>query len=134
MSDDEKITKTYKLLVNGQDIEVDAATLAVSEKRVKRYLKKLMRVSKEQTHSNRAFWADIIMFNILTDKIIKKASPFVIENAVAPLELKKKTSEEVKSVFDNVRSSYEKALSDEYMYGDELFKEDDETGEGDDYI
>lgn len=122
--DNEKITKTYRLIINGQDVVVDAATLAVSEKRVKRYLKKLLAASKENTKSTRAFWGDIIMLNLLTDKILKNANPFTIEKAVSPLQYTRGKSKEVMESLDNVKSQYAKALSSEYMYGDELLKEE----------
>lgn len=124
--DEEKVTKTYRIMINGQDIVVDAATLAVSEKRVKRYIKKLMDVSKEQTKSNRAFWADMIMLNLMTDKILKKASPFMIEQAVAPLSYVKAKGKQRDDMMKEIKEQYEKALSDS-PFDDEIRRQRSEN-------
>lgn len=124
--DEEKVTKTYRIMINGQDIVVDAATLAVSEKRVKRYIKKLMDVSKEQTKSNRAFWADMIMLNLMTDKILKKASPFMIEQAVAPLFYVKAKGKQRDDMMKEIKEQYEKALSDS-PFDDEIRRQRSEN-------
>lgn len=124
--DEEKVTKTYRIMINGQDIVVDAATLAVSEKRVKRYIKKLMDVSKEQTKSNRAFWADMIMLNLMTDKILKKSSPFMIEQAVAPLSYVKAKGKQRDDMMKEIKEQYEKALSDS-PFDDEIRRQRSEN-------
>lgn len=124
--DEEKVTKTYRIMINGQDIVVDAATLAVSEKRVKRYIKKLMDASKEQTKSNRAFWADMIMLNLMTDKILKKASPFMIEQAVAPLSYVKAKGKQRDDMMKEIKEQYEKALSDS-PFDDEIRRQRSEN-------
>lgn len=88
---------SYWIVVNGQDIEVDAATLLVSEKRVKRYIDKLKRLSFEKTGSLRGFWGDIIMFNVVTNKLLKTADPFKLERMLHPLKCKENTDGEKKS-------------------------------------
>lgn len=81
-------SKMYDLVLNGTSIQVDACTLLFASHRVKKYLKFLLDSSKSKTQSNRAFWADIIILSIITNKILVKANPYIIEKILNPTKYK----------------------------------------------
>jgi len=78
--------KTYKLMINKWDVELCAKTLNVSRKRVERYLNALMRTALRDHHSLRMFWSDVIMLNLITNKLLKQADPRTIERILKPVE------------------------------------------------
>lgn len=84
--------KVYDITFGGTPIEVDACTMVMASDRVKRYLNILLEESQSQTGSNRCFWADIIMLNVLTTKIINKASPYKVERMLNPVKYHTKSA------------------------------------------
>lgn len=78
--------KTYKVMINKWDVELCAKTLNVSRKRVERYLNALMKTAARDNHSLRLFWSDVIMLNLITNKLLKQADPQMIEKILSPIE------------------------------------------------
>ena len=77
--------KTYKMMINKWDVELCAKTLNVSKRRVERYLGALMRASVRDHKSLRIFWSDVIMLNLITNKLLKQADPKTIEKILSPV-------------------------------------------------
>lgn len=78
--------KTYRVMLNKWDVELCARTLNISRKRTERYLKALMNKVIKEHGSLRFFWSDVIMMNIITNKLLKAADPREIERILAPKE------------------------------------------------
>ena len=76
--------KTYRISVNGQEIEVCAKTMNISRKRCTAYLNKLMSRTKDEYGSYRFFWADVIMLNMITNRILYHSDPNHIQQVIAP--------------------------------------------------
>jgi len=76
--------KTYRISVNGQEIEVCAKTMNISRKRCTAYLNKLMSRTKGEYGSYRFFWADVIMLNMITNRILYHSDPNHIQKVIAP--------------------------------------------------
>ncbi len=76
--------KTYRMNIGGQEVELCAKTLNISRKRCLAYLKGLLKKTKEDYGSQRFFWADIIMLNMLTNRILYHADPKHIEQVIYP--------------------------------------------------
>lgn len=76
--------KTYRISVNGQEIEVCAKTMNISRKRCTAYLNKLMSRTKDEYGSYRFFWADVIMLNMITNRILYHSDPNHIQKVIAP--------------------------------------------------
>jgi len=76
--------KTYRISVNGQEIEVCAKTMNISRKRCTAYLNKLMSRTKDEYGSYRFFWADVIMLNMITNRILYHSDPNHIQKLIAP--------------------------------------------------
>lgn len=77
--------KTYKMMINKWDVELCAKTLNVSKRRVERYLSALMRAAVRDHKSLRIFWSDVIMLNLITNKLLKQADPKTIEKILSPV-------------------------------------------------
>lgn len=77
--------KTYKVMLNKWDVDLCAKTLNVSRRRVERYLNALMKTTLRDHHSLRMFWSDVIMMNLITNKLLKQADPQRIEKILAPV-------------------------------------------------
>lgn len=76
--------KTYRISVNGQEIEVCAKTMNISRKRCTAYLNKLLSRTKDEYGSYRFFWADVIMLNMITNRILYHSDPNHIQTVIAP--------------------------------------------------
>lgn len=70
--------KTYRLMLNGQDIRISASAMARSRKRAAVVIKALM-PQKGKKNTPKRFWMDIIVLNIMTTKILKKANPYELD-------------------------------------------------------
>ncbi len=82
--------KTYKIMLNKWDVELCAKTLNVSRRRVERYLNTLMKSAIRDHKSLRMFWSDVIMLNLITNKLLKTADPQSIEKILSPVEDKER--------------------------------------------
>lgn len=78
--------KTYKVMLNKWDVELCAKTLNVSRRRVERYLNALMKTAIRDNKSLRLFWSDVIMLNLITNKLLKTADPQMIEKILSPVD------------------------------------------------
>ena len=82
--------KTYKIMLNKWDVDLCAKTLNVSRKRVERYLNALMETAIRDHKSLRMFWSDVIMLNLITNKLLKSADPRTIEKILSPVDDKER--------------------------------------------
>lgn len=78
--------KTYRIMLNKWDVELCAKTLNVSRRRVERYLNALMKTAVRDNKSLRLFWSDVIMLNLITNKLLKTADPQMIEKILSPVD------------------------------------------------
>lgn len=78
--------KTYKIMLNKWDVDLCAKTLNVSRRRVERYLNALMKTAIRDHKSLRMFWSDVIMLNLITNKLLKSADPQTIEMILSPVD------------------------------------------------
>lgn len=78
--------KTYRIMLNKWDVELCAKTLNVSRRRVERYLNVLMKTAVRDNKSLRLFWSDVIMLNLITNKLLKTADPQTIEKILSPVD------------------------------------------------
>ena len=78
--------KTYKIMPNKWDVDLCAKTLDVSRRRVERYLNALMKTAIRDHKSLRMFWSDVIMLNLITNKLLKSADPQTIEKILSPVD------------------------------------------------
>lgn len=78
--------KTYRIMLNKWDVELCAKTLNVSRRRVERYLNALMKTAVRDNKSLRLFWSDVIMLNLITNKLLKTADPQTIEKILSPVD------------------------------------------------
>ena len=78
--------KTYKIMLNKWDVDLCAKTLNVSRRRVERYLNALMKTAVRDHKSLRMFWSDVIMLNLITNKLLKSADPQTIEKILSPVD------------------------------------------------
>lgn len=76
--------KTYRMNINGQEVRLCAKTMNISRKRCMAYLNSLLKKTKEEYGSYRFFWADVIMLNMLTNRIIYHADTAHIEQVLRP--------------------------------------------------
>ena len=76
--------KTYKIIINHNETEVPAKALDISRKRVISYFHLLLKKIEKKPGFLRLFWSDIIMFNILTTKMLKNTDPIVINQIINP--------------------------------------------------
>ena len=81
--------KTYRMIIGGREVHLCAKTMNISRKRCLAYLKTLLKKTKEEYGSERFFWADVIMLNMLTNRILYYADHKHIEKIVYPKETKK---------------------------------------------
>ena len=82
--------KTYKIMLNKWDVDLCAKTLNVSRRRVERYLNALMKTAVRDHKSLRMFWSDVIMLNLITNKLLKSADPQTIEKILSPVDDKER--------------------------------------------
>ncbi len=82
--------KTYKIMLNKWDVDLCAKTLNVSRRRVERYLNALMKAAIRDHKSLRMFWSDVIMLNLITNKLLKSADPQTIEKILSPVDDKER--------------------------------------------
>jgi len=82
--------KTYKIMLNKWDVDLCAKTLNVSRHRVERYLNALMKTAVRDHKSLRMFWSDVIMLNLITNKLLKSADPQTIEKILSPVDDKER--------------------------------------------
>lgn len=78
--------KTYRIMLNKWDVELCAKTLNVSRRRVERYLNALMKTAVRDNKSLRLFWSDVIMLNLITNKLLKTVDPQTIEKILSPVD------------------------------------------------
>ena len=76
--------KTYRIVVNGHEIKACSKTMNISRKRCTSYLNSLLGRVKKDYGSYRFFWADVIMLNMLTNRILYHADPHHIGTVIAP--------------------------------------------------
>lgn len=76
--------KTYRIVINGHEIKACPKTMNISRKRCTAYLNSLLGKVKKDYGSYRFFWADVIMLNMLTNRILYHADPYHIAEAIAP--------------------------------------------------
>lgn len=86
--------KTYKIMLNKWDVDLCAKTLNVSKRRVERYLNALMKTAVRDHKSLRMFWSDVIMLNLITNKLLKSADPQTIEKILSPVDDKERRDNE----------------------------------------
>lgn len=77
--------KTYKVMLNKWDVELCAKTLNASRHRVERNLNALLKTTLKDHHSLRMFWSDVILLNLITNKLLKQADPQMIEKILSPI-------------------------------------------------
>ena len=53
---------------------------------MEKYLNALMKTALRDHHSLRMFWGDVIMLNLITNKLLKQADPQTIEHILSPIE------------------------------------------------
>lgn len=82
--------KTYKIMLNKWDVDLCAKTLNVSRRRVERYLNALLKTAVRDHKSLRMFWSDVIMLNLITNKLLKSADPQTIEKILSPVDDKER--------------------------------------------
>ena len=75
--------KRYRMVINGREINVCPQTLNVSRKRCLAFLNSLLDKTKTKYGSSRLFWSDIIMLNMLTNRILYHSDPSQIEKALS---------------------------------------------------
>lgn len=97
--------KVYDISINGVPIHVDACTLFFANKRAKKYISKMKTASQEKTGSYRSFWADMIMLNVLTTRLLVKANPYMLEQLMNPL--KHFTPEQAKAYYSKEQAKVE---------------------------
>ncbi len=85
--------KTYRVMLNKWDVELCAKTLNISRKRTERYLNALMTRAHKEYGSLRFFWADVIMLNLITNKLLKAADPREIERLLSPKDKKEEEND-----------------------------------------
>ena len=85
--------KTYRIVINGHEIEVCSKTMNISRKRCTAYLNSLLGKVKKDYGSYRFFWADIIMLNMLTNRILYHADPYHIAKMLEPKDKEGKKNE-----------------------------------------
>lgn len=78
--------KTYRLNINGQEVQLCSKTMNISRKRCMAYLNSLLKKTKKEYGSYRFFWADVIMLNMLTNRILYHSDPAHIESVLSPKE------------------------------------------------
>lgn len=78
--------RDYRIVINGQEVRLCAKSLNISRKRCLGYLNSIMKKTKEEYGSYRFFWGDVIMLNMLTNRILYHADPRHIERALTPKE------------------------------------------------
>ena len=76
--------KTYRIVINGQAIEVCARTINISRKLCNAYLNSLLQKTEKEYGSHRFFWSDVIMLNMLTNRILYHSDPRHIEKIMSP--------------------------------------------------
>ena len=76
--------KTYRIVINGHEIKACPKTMNISRKRCTAYLNSLLGKVKKDYGSYRFFWADVIMLNMLTNRILYHADTYHIADAIAP--------------------------------------------------
>ena len=76
--------KTYRMTINGQEVNVCAKTMNISRKRCLAFLNGLLKKTIEEYGSYRFFWADVIMLNMLTNRILYHADVDHIEKTLQP--------------------------------------------------
>lgn len=76
--------KTYRMMINGKEVNLCAKSMNISRKRCMAYLNSLLTRTKEEYGSYRFFWSDVIMLNILTNRILYHSDPSHIEKILAP--------------------------------------------------
>ena len=81
------------MTINGQEVNVCAKTMNISRKRCLAFLNGLLRKTKEEYGSYRFFWADVIMLNMLTNRILYHADPYHIAKVIAPREKEREKNE-----------------------------------------
>lgn len=87
LSSDEK--KTSRWTFNGAEIELDQLTLVYAERRCKQYLDNISANSKKANNPIRTFYSDLIMLNLLTNRILKKIKPEDMEKALNPIKYRR---------------------------------------------
>lgn len=76
--------KTYRMSINGKEVNLCSKSMNISRKRCMAYLNSLMKKTRKEYGSYRFFWSDIIMLNILTNRILYHSDPAHIERVLAP--------------------------------------------------
>ena len=78
--------KTYRMKINGHEVNLCAKTMNISRKRCMAYLNSLLKKTKCDSGTYRFFWADVIMLNMLTNRILYHADVAHIERAIRPVK------------------------------------------------
>ena len=76
--------KTYRMNISGKEVNLCAKTMNISRKRCLADLNSLLKKTKEEYGSHRFFWADVIMLNMLTNRILYHADIEHIERSLRP--------------------------------------------------
>lgn len=120
--------KVYDISINGVPIQVDACILFFANKRVKGYISKMKDASQQKTGSFRAFWADMIMLNVFTTRLLVQANPYVMEQILNPV--KYFTPEKAKEFYSKEQAKVEaqskKDIEKAEKAADEYYKEHQE--------
>lgn len=77
--------KTYRLMLNGQDIEIDAKEMTIARKRMAMIIKTIL-PEHGGKKTLRRFWTEMIVLNIMTTKILKQVSPYELGKILNPKE------------------------------------------------
>lgn len=83
-------TKTSRWTFNGAEVELDQLSLVYAEKRCKQYLDNISANSRKARNPIRTFYSDLIMLNLLTNRVLKLISPKDMERALSPIHYIKK--------------------------------------------
>ncbi len=78
--------KTYRMKIGGHEVNLCAKTMNISRKRCMAYLNSLLKKTKSDNGTYRFFWADVIMLNMLTNRILYHADVAHIERAIRPVK------------------------------------------------
>lgn len=76
--------KTYRVSINGHELNLCSKTMNISRKRCMAYLNSLLKKTKEKYGSYRFFWADVLMLNMLTNRMLYYSDPLHIQKVLSP--------------------------------------------------
>ena len=91
------------MIVNGEPIEMCLKTISLSNKRAQNTLRYLKKQSMSQAHTLRFFWGDVVMLNIITNRLLQDVDPRDLARVLKP-------TESLQSDLDEYRGAREKKV------------------------